>query len=97
MGRSWDSRHIGVRSYNAHYELGQHLASIAPRADWQAISPLFNDHAEQFDVQPADAGHMARAFKALAPLANPTWTRACHDLAASAAEAHRNQTLWHWS
>jgi hypothetical protein len=99
MGWSWPSRHTtGTRSYGAHAELGDHLRKIAPRQDWQAISVLFNRGAgDPFELPPHQAADIARAFTALAPLASPTWARACYDLAASAGEAARNNSTWSWT
>jgi hypothetical protein len=87
-----------MRSYTNHHDLGQHLASIAPRADWQAIRPLFDRRTgDPFDVPSDIAAAMGRAFKAIAPLANPTWQTACLELGNAAAEAARNNAVWHWS
>lgn len=99
MGWSWDhSNDRGMRSYTNHHDLGQHLATIAPRSDWNAIRPLFNRGAgDPFDVQPRDARRMAQAFAAIAPLADTTWRQACRELAVAASEAARNNAVWHWS
>lgn len=97
MAWNWDSSRIPNRSYSAHHDLGQHLARIAPRQDWQAISVLFDrPSGDPFDIPPQQAAQMATAFKSLAPLAGE-WSRACHDLAATANNAARNNVNWHWS
>ena len=73
MSWSWGSGRVPERSYSAHHNLGEHLKRIAPRADWQAISPLFDRGAgDPFDIPPGDAARMAAAFRTLAPLAD-TW------------------------
>lgn len=98
MGWSWDhTKTRETRSYTAHAELGQHLSQIAPRWAWQAVSPLWEHQADQFDIQPTAAARMAEALTALAPLTNDTWAHAVRDLAASAREAARMGAVWHWS
>lgn len=98
MGWNWDhTKTRATRSYTAHAELGQHLSSIAPGWAWQAVKPLWEHTAEEFDIQPADAARMAEALTALAPLASPDWQHAIRDLAASAREAARMGAVWHWS
>jgi hypothetical protein len=96
---SWDHNQTGgCRSYTSHAALGEHLARIAPRREWEAISSLFNRaDSDRHDVQPDQARRMGEAFKALAPLADPDWRRACYELGAAAAEASRTNSVWHWS
>jgi hypothetical protein len=99
MAWSWDHGQAGgMRSYAAHAELGEHLASVAPRRDWAAISSLFNrGSGDPHDVQPDLARRMGEAFKSLAPLADPGWRGACYELGAAAAAAGRANSVWHWS
>lgn len=98
MGWTWDHAvGHGMRSYNAHHNLGQHLGQITPRTDWQTISPLFNrGDGEPFTVTARDAGRMATTFASLAPLTDPTWQQPVRELAASARSAARNNSTWNW-
>lgn len=103
MGWSWDHDRTGrdgwgTRSYGAHSELGEHLRAIAPAPAWGIVQPLWERRSdERFDIQAAQAGRMAEALQALAPLAPSTWQQAVYDLAASAREAARMGAVWHWS
>jgi hypothetical protein len=99
MGWSWNHNQTGgTRSYSAHSDLGDRLKGIAPRRDWDAISSLFDrGSGDEFDVPPGQAARMAEAFKALAPLVDPQWRKACYELCAASAEAARTRSVWHWS
>jgi hypothetical protein len=98
MGWIWDHAvGDGMRSYNAHDNLGLHLMQIAPRRHWQAIATLFfRADSNPFTIPANDVPRIATAFTNLAPLAAPTWQRPVRELAASARSAARNNSTWNW-
>ncbi|MGC0317292.1 hypothetical protein [Kitasatospora acidiphila] len=103
MGWTWDHDRTGYegrggRSYTSHSELGDELRRTAGRADWAAIAPLFNrGTGDPFTVPPTQAGRIADALTALAPLVSSTWTAPVRELAAAARAAHRAGAVWQWS